>query len=337
MGQIKFKLYPTGLAIIYLTILSACLIFSGCITYDSASNTDPPAQAPKTGVSHDFDYTPDQTPPQIGSPKSEGRYTVTEVLFHDDHQSGPPGTKNPPIPTRFYQPIVPGPRPAVIILPITRGDYPTKAVAEYLADRGIASLLFLSRSTYTGTSKKDFNILAAQFHDYVVEVRQALDWLAQQPSIDTDRIGLIGMSLGALVGSLTSGVEPRIRSEVLLLGGGDLPGIIFSTREKPFVKMRNRLMQERGVSLEQLKQEAEKILAPVEPLNYAYRLPPSNVLMINAYFDQTIPKPYTLKLWERIGKPRLIFVPTGHYTAALFLWYAEAKTYEHLKMTLGMT
>jgi dienelactone hydrolase len=118
----------------------------------------------------------------------------------------------------------------VVILPITRGDFPTKAVAAYLADRGIASLLFLSRSTFTGTAEKDFNTLASQFHDYVVEVRQALDWLALQPSIDSKRIGLVGMSLGAIVGSLTAGVDPRIRSEVLLLGGGDLPGIIFSTR-----------------------------------------------------------------------------------------------------------
>jgi cephalosporin-C deacetylase-like acetyl esterase len=208
-------------------------------------------------------------------------------------------------------------------------------VAAYLADRGIASLLFLSRSTFTGTAGKDFVTMAAQFHDYVIEVRQALDWLTLQPSIDTGRIGLVGMSLGAIVGSLTAGVDQSIRSEVLLFGGGDLSGIIFSTSEQSYVKMRNRLLEERQMGPEALKQDAEKTLAAVEPLNYAYRLPPSSILMINAYFDNTIPRLYTLALWEKIGKPHLIFVPTGHYTAALFLWYAEAKTYEHLKKTLN--
>ena len=113
------------------------------------------------------------------------------------------------------------------------------------------------------------------------------------------------------------------------------PGIIFSTRERSFIKMRNRLMEERRVSPEALKQDAEKTLAIVEPLNYAYRLPPSSILMINAYFDQAIPRSYTLALWEKIGKPRLVFVPTGHYTAALFLWYAEAMAYEHFNKTLS--
>lgn len=317
-------------------IIVVCLYFSGCITYDAPPNADPPKNRSNPVPSHDFDYTPDPAPPRIGIPKSEGRFTVTEVVFHADHQSAHPDPKNPSIPTQFYQPVAAGPWPAVVILPITRGDYPTKAVAAYLADHGMASLLFLSRSTFTGTAEKDFNTLAAQFHDYVVEIRQALDWLVQQPSIDADRIGLLGMSLGAVVGSLTAGVDPRIRSEVLLLGGGDLPGIIFSTRERSFVKMRRRLMNERRVSPEALKQDAEKTLATVEPLNYAYRLPPSNILMINAYFDQAIPRPFTFALWEKIGKPHLVFVPTGHYTAVLFLWYAEAQAYEHLKKTMNV-
>ena len=315
-------------------LLIVCLSFSGCITYDAPPDADPPKNGSNPVLSHDFDYIPDPTPPQVGIPKSEGRFTVTEVVFHTNRQSTHPDLKNPLIPTRFYQPTVPGPRPAVVILPVTRGDYPTKAVAAYLADHGIASLLFMSRSTFTGTAGKDFSMLAAQFHDYVVEVRQALDWLVLQPSIDTDRIGLIGMSLGAIVGSLTAGVDPRIRSEVLLLGGGDLPGIIFSTNERAFVKMRKRLMEEHQSSPEALKQDAEKTLAAVEPLNYARRLPPSNILMINAYFDKAIPRFYTLALWEKIGKPHLVFVPTGHYTAAFFIWYAEAKAYEHFKKTL---
>lgn len=325
MSQTKKKhLFPI-LLIIYLS-------FSGCVTYDAALNADPPTNGSKPALSHDFDYEPDQTPPRIGASKSEGRYTVTEVAFHADD----PDPKNLLIPTRLYLPSVPGPWPVVVILPITRGDYPTKAFAAYLADRGIASLLFLSRSTFTGTSEKDFNTLAVQIRDYVVEVRQALDWLTQQPSIDTARIGLIGMSLGAIVGSLTTGVDIRIRSEVLLLGGGDLPGMIFSTREQSFVDMRKHLMEKQQVNLEILKQNAEKTLAPVEPLNYACRLSPSNILMINAYFDQTIPRPYTLALWEKIGKPQLIFIPTGHYTAALFLWYAEAKAYDHFKKTMDV-
>lgn len=324
--------FRRGLLPLTICVIVVCLLFSGCITYDAPSNADPPKNGSNPVLSHDFDYTPDPTPPQVDIPKSEGRFTVTEVAFHAVH----PDPKNPLIPTQFYQPTVPGPQPVVVILPITRGDYPTKAVAAYLADHGMASLLFLSRPTFTGNAEKDFNALAAQLHDYVVEVRQALDWLTQQPSIDTDRIGLLGMSLGAIVGSLTTGVDPRVRSEVLLLGGGDLPGIIFSTRERSFVKMRNRLMEEQRVSPEALKQDAEKTLATVEPLNYAYRLPPNNILMINAYFDQAIPRPYTLALWEKIGKPHLVFVPAGHYTAILFLWYAEVQAYEHFKKTLGL-
>ena len=314
----------------------ACLLLLSCITYE-APNTDPPRNEPISVLSRDFDYAPDPIPPQVGTPKSEGRYTITEIAFHAEGQRAHPDPKNPFIRTKFYRPNGPGPWPAVVILPITRGDYPTKAIAAYLADRGIASLLFLSRSTFTGNAEKDFATLAAQIHDYVVEIRQALDWLTQQSSIDSSRIGLVGMSLGAIAGSLAVGVDPRIRSEVLLLSGGDLPGILFSTRERSFVKMRNRLMAERKLNAEALKLEAAKTLARVEPLDYAKRLPASRILMINAYFDKTIPGSYTLALWEKIGKPHLILVPTGHYTAILFLWYAEAMAYEHFKKTLGLS
>ncbi|HXC62197.1 MAG TPA: hypothetical protein VNV63_05945, partial [Nitrospiria bacterium] len=149
---------------LFLILIIICLSFSGCITYDAPPDADPSKNGSNPVLSHDFDYTHDPIPPQVGIPKSEGRFTVTEVVFHTNRQSTQPDLKNPLIPTRFYQPTVPGPRPAVVILPVTRGDYPTKAVAAYLADRGIASLLFMSRSTFTGTAGKDFSTLAAQFH-----------------------------------------------------------------------------------------------------------------------------------------------------------------------------
>src|SRR5438067_5054764 len=48
-------------------------------------------------------------------------------------------------------------------------------------------------------------------------------WLREQPSVDPERIGTVGISLGAVVAHLAMGTDDRLGAGVALLGGGNLP------------------------------------------------------------------------------------------------------------------
>ena len=64
---------------------------------------------------------------------------------------------------------------------------------------------------------------------------------------------------------------------------------------------------------------------------YAGRLPPKRVLMINAYFDNVIIRECSLALWEMSRQPHLVMLPTGHFSAILYLPYARRLTYRHFR------
>src|SRR2546421_268241 len=56
----------------------------------------------------------------------------------------------------------------------------------------------------------------------VLDLRRAAAWLEARPEVDRTRLGIVGTSLGSMVGALAAEMEPRLRRVVVLLGGGGL-------------------------------------------------------------------------------------------------------------------
>jgi hypothetical protein len=106
-----------------------------------------------------------------------------------------------------------GPFPVVLFAVGSGGDptqwFPDSGV---LAKKGFATLLL--DATYdqtTGAPEAD----GRGFVDYVVHIRRALDALATLPQIDATRVGFVGFSFGANVGSLLAGVDDRVKAFAL--------------------------------------------------------------------------------------------------------------------------
>ncbi len=57
----------------------------------------------------------------------------------------------------------------------------------------------------------------------------------------------------------------------------------------------------------------------IDPMTYAHRLRQRPILMINARWDEVIPRGATLDFWVQAGKPLIFFYPTTH--ASLWFWY----------------
>lgn len=127
------------------------------------------------------------------------------------------------------------------------------------------------------------------------DVRRAVDWLQRQPEVDPDRIALVGISLGAILGATALAVEPRLHSAVLILGGADLAHVLWDSILA--IRARARLRRD-GYTLERLREE----LAPIEPLNLLTPEHGEKTFVIGARFDIVVPTEDTEKL-IRAGQP----------------------------------
>src|SRR5579884_1265241 len=225
-------------------------------------------------------------PPRLGKERNRVAYTVRKVTYISMGASGKE------VHAFFYRPLWRRHPPAIVILPITNGDYFTEHFAEFLADQGFAILRYESRGEFDGTlprilsGKVILQRLKDQFYAYVVDVLHGIDWLESEPRIDRNRIGIFGISQGAIVGSVVAGIDSRIRSGVFILGGGGLAGILSSTEERRLARIRNRILNSGELSRESFGQEAEALFSFVDPLTYAKCIQPSSMLLVDARFDR---------------------------------------------------
>lgn len=153
--------------------------------------------------------------------------------------------------------------------------------------------------------------LAANFRQSVLDARRALGVLGDRPEVARDRLALFGISLGAIVGSVTYSVDSRPRYAAFLLGGADFPSLLVnSSLTGPFAR-------KMGLRPEALR-EAWKGL---DPLAYREHNKDKPVLLVNARSDTVIPRPNAEKLAEAFPAARRFWVPFGHYTAILHMFW----------------
>jgi dienelactone hydrolase len=308
---------------VLIGLIGLALNLSGCLYYGhyGARIDRPPGESPADSIDPDyFQLETPPTPPRLFSYRKREGYAIQKVIFK--------------VHTAFlYRPESIKPAPAVILLPITQGDFYTKQMAHFFAEQGLIVLRFQSHGhLLTARNSRDaLTEFEELLKEDVLDVLEGFEWLNEQPSVDHERIGIVGVSMGAIIASVVAGVEPRIRAGVFILGGGDLSGIMFSSKEPSIVAIRKRIEEEEDLTREELVAEAGRRLHDVDPLTYADRLDPNRILMINGYFDHVIKRRYSTALWEAAGEPPRVMLPTGHYTAALFFHYAQNRALAHLQ------
>ncbi len=249
------------------------------------------------------------------------RYRVIRLTFLSRIQS--PSPNNNQVRGYYYQPKTEGRLPAVVVLHglggvLTGGK--SEAVCQSFAERGMAAFLLIlpyhlerraeGKHSGQGFISADPQRLVESGRQAVIDLRCVLDWLVARPEVDSQRLGVVGISLGALMANVAMGVDDRLAAGVSILGGGDLAQVFW---RNPLTLPWQWKMPRTGLT-ESLLRES---LRPIEPLSFAGRNRPRRVLMINGYYDVVIPRSSALKLWEALGKPPIIWTNSGH--ASLFL------------------
>jgi dienelactone hydrolase len=311
-----------------IAAVSACqAALSGCIYLPADAGYSGPEPMPEE-VAAPFEYAESPTEFTSRVLDETDRYVLRRIEFSPtvnlvgDHQ----------VVIDYYD--LPGEEvvPAVIVLPILGGkNRIANHFARVFASHGLAALIVHRQETFKdAASLEELNLT---FRQIVIDHRQAVDWIQTRSDLDHDRIGLFGVSAGAIKGALVYALEDRIDAAVLGLVAGDLPYILAFSTEKGIVKLRRKIMEEHDVTRDELhaalREEFEH-----DPLRYARHMDARNVLMFMGLFDSVVPCSKGMELRRAMGDPPAVIIPTGHYTALLYLPMLEQKSIRFLKRRL---
>lgn len=121
----------------------------------------------------------------------------------------------------------------------------------------------------------------------VRDIRRALTWaLRPEHRVDSAKIGAFGISLGAIMSSILSGVEPRINADLLVLGGD------------PVLPHVGNVPPDQALSA---TASAPSLFLPHST---------AHVLMLNGYNDTVIPREDIERLYRSAPGTTLVFYDT---------------------------
>ena len=258
---------------------------------------------------------------------------IYRLTYPSPYQS--PWPQNNTVPAELYLPKrvndPSGKLHAAIVLDILDGSAVIpRGLCRGLAEQGVAAL-YVPQACYGPRRPpdnahyqlfmKDPSKAIDNTRQTVMDVRRAKAILAARSEIDPQRISITGVSLGGIMTALAAGVDGEFYRVVPILAGGDLAAITFHARETRLIRT---AIESKGMTLA----DAEKLMAPIDPLNFASRIDPRSCLMINAARDEVIPKETTEALNKAIGSPQILWTPLGHYSSALFLPNLRQRTIE---------
>lgn len=232
-------------------------------------------------------------------------------------------------------PPPPGPHPAVVVFPILGGSHlVSEAIAKALVRRGFA-VLRLERQPLALRKRREPGEVVERMARGVRDARRLLDWAETRAELRADRVGVLGVSFGSLLAALLHAADSRVAASALLLCGGGLAELVHDSSEREVRSFRKRLMADRSLSSRsEFIAELAPLLAPVDPLRYAERIDPREVLLVSARLDRVIPAARTRALWSALGEPDWLRLPTGHTQSLPFLWYVASRAARHFDALL---
>ncbi len=228
----------------------------------------------------------------------------------------------------YYDPS--GKKPVIIVLPQFEGSddlgrYFARAFAENNYTALVARSEFMAK--IDEIDLEDFDSIMERM---LMDHRVLIDWLETQ-NVNVEKLGVFGISLGGIAATMLSGSDKRIKASVLGICGGDLPYVLLHSREGSIRKVKKRTVQKikedptfSHITDDELY-EMFKDKMTLDPMDYAEYIDARNVLMVLAMFDKVIPIKKGEELREKIGNPETIYLPTGHYTAFLYIPYIKNK------------
>lgn len=307
----------------YLLIVA----LAGCATVPRSGGGEA-AQALPPELAGYYEYRRQPLQAAVDSAEQKSGYQIQRIRLAP---SNDPAFR--PIRMDLYQSDRPGRLPAILMSPILAGnDLYVREFAGFYAARGMhAAIIYRPKEIFS--PDRNLADIETHFRESIVQLRQALDWLETLDSVDSRRIGSFAISLGAILTVPLAAVEPRIKAHVFGLPAGHLAEVIMTSKDKTLRKRRKAYLERHGWSREEAGRQLKNVIRS-EPMRFAPLIDPGKALVIVGLFDRVVGIGRSLDLWGAMGRPPLVALPTGHYTAYAATPYLKIVTYSFFRRQL---
>ena len=191
------------------------------------------------------------------------------------------------------------PKPTVVLLHGCPGLEQNLDLAVELRDRGWNALVFHYRGCWGSGGRYDLRTITA-------DVAAAVDYLqsGEHPSVDRDRIAVIGHSLGGWAALLAAARDPRLRAVAVCGGVADLGGMQPSGILVGTAEIHEEITRFVAAEPEEFLQQGAEVAAEPQPIDLADSISPRPLLIVHGSDDEWVPVEQARALYERATEPR---------------------------------
>jgi len=333
MSQKKITNYRSK-NVLCLVLSAYCLVLTtGCAHVPLSSKYTGPQSLPADIAAY-YDYPSQSLRPFTVSVLLSQPDAATERLIRFPLIAPDFKPTEPVVEFEWFESPQPGKRPAIIFNPILGGDYYLeRGLCRFFAKQGFHVAL-IHRKTLKMSPEHSIGRIEILLRQGVIRIRQVIDWVSTQERVDSKRLGSFGISMGGIAVAITAGIEPRLSAHVIALAGGPIADILMTSNDKMLKKPRKQYLSVNQMDAATLAQEL-KARVKTDPIRLSAYANANEILMFVALFDRTIGRNHTMNLWRSLGRPEIIYLPTGHYTAYLLLPYIKSESLRFFRKHLS--
>lgn len=214
--------------------------------------------------------------------------------------------------------------PVVVLLPVFNGQLKIpRFFARYFANQGWAAVVVTrGRNPLDALTAPESAVL-----DNLQGYHRVLDWIELEPELDPSRIGVLGVSLGAMDAVMLTALDQRVNSLVIAMAGGDLSYLLANTNYRRVVRTIDNMAADLGTSREALGAKLDAAIK-LDPLAVAPYVDAERVFMILTRTDAIIPFAAQEQLRETMGSPESLYLVTGHRPSVVFFPKVRTAAFE---------
>ena len=210
--------------------------------------------------------------------------------------------------------------PVVVLLPVFNASPKIpRFFARYFANQGWAAVVVTRGRDPLDALAAPESAMQGNLQDY----HRVLDWVELQPELDATRIGVLGVSLGAMDAVMLTALDRRVNSLVVAMAGGDLSYLLANTSYRRVVRTIDDMAADLGTSRAAVVAKLDAAIK-LDPLAVAPYIDAERVFMVLARTDSIIPFEAQEQLRETMGSPEAMYLFTGHRTS--FVYFPKVRT-----------